>query len=166
MLICPTCGAYYAAGTSTFCPLDGQPLVSIDPGSDKWDEASRVLDEKDKTLQRRKRSLKWRRVLLTTATVLVATLFLYGAFDLETTPVDNTNRTANSNGNADAGCSDADKSFVIKAIKDKFVGFTLVSSEFPTCAQTSIVVACKWRENNPDLPDKVKCEKTAGDWRC
>jgi hypothetical protein len=78
----------------------------------------------------------------------------------------NANVDSNTNVNVDGKCSDDDKSLALKALKDKFLGFTLVNYGFDPCTQRSIVVTCKWKEKNPALPEKVKCEKIGSHWQC
>ena len=42
---CPRCGAFYANQALAFCARDGAPLVTVDPGTGKWDEAKRYFEK-------------------------------------------------------------------------------------------------------------------------
>jgi len=77
MRICPKCSAYYADDSSTFCLIDGMPLMNVDPSSDNWSEGSRVIEEKENALRKQQRKLKWRRVLM--STMLIATIVVCAA---------------------------------------------------------------------------------------
>jgi hypothetical protein len=73
MRICPKCNAYYD-DSSTFCVVEGQPLVKVDPGSSNWNEGSRRLQEKQTALRRSKRRLTWRRIVVTALTLSLVTV--------------------------------------------------------------------------------------------
>lgn len=79
MRICPKCGDYYADGSLAFCFADGTPLVSVDPGSQKWDEGARVIEKKANELSKQKRRLKWRRISLSTMIILTVVAFVLAA---------------------------------------------------------------------------------------
>jgi hypothetical protein len=74
MRICPTCSAFYADESLTFCLVDGKPLVGVDAGSEKWSEGSRAIEKKGNALRKQQRKLKWRRVLMSATTMVVATV--------------------------------------------------------------------------------------------
>ncbi|HXF41698.1 MAG TPA: hypothetical protein VN687_18410 [Blastocatellia bacterium] len=54
--------------------MDGTPLLEVDPSSDVWDQATRVIEQKQNAAKKEQRRLKWKRVVLTamfTATVVM-----------------------------------------------------------------------------------------------
>ncbi len=71
---CPKCGDYYADNLLAFCLTDGTPLVNVNPLSESWSEGVRVVEEKENALRKQKRGRKWRRVVLSTVTMLIATM--------------------------------------------------------------------------------------------
>jgi hypothetical protein len=77
MLLCPRCGDYYADGSLAFCLADGTPLVSVNPGSDKWSEGARIIEQKDQALKKQKRRKQWWRVS-SVMTMLIVTMAVYG----------------------------------------------------------------------------------------
>ena len=77
MRVCPKCRDYYADRLLRFCLADGTPLVDVDPNSDLWDQATRVIEQKQNVVKTQQRRFKWRRVMLramlmTTMVVTVA----------------------------------------------------------------------------------------------
>ncbi len=77
MLFCPRCGDYYADGSLAFCLADGTPLMSVNPGSERWSEGARIIEQKENALRKQKRRSKWRRVSSLT-TILIVTMIVYG----------------------------------------------------------------------------------------
>jgi uncharacterized protein (DUF2141 family) len=77
MRVCPKCRDYYADRLLGFCLADGTPLVDVDPNSDLWDQAARVIEQKQNVVKTQQRRFKWRRamlraMLMTTMVVSVA----------------------------------------------------------------------------------------------
>ena len=64
MRVCPKCRDYYADRLLGFCLADGTPLVDVDPNSDLWDQAARVIEQKQNVVKTQQRRFKWRRVML------------------------------------------------------------------------------------------------------
>ena len=74
MRVCPKCIDYSADRLLAFCPTDGTPLLEVDPSSDVWNQATRVIEQKQNAAKTEQRRLKWKRVVLTSmlmATVVV-----------------------------------------------------------------------------------------------
>jgi Carboxypeptidase regulatory-like domain len=83
---CPKCSAYYADESLAFCLVDGMPLISVDPGSERWGDGTRIIEEKTNASRRQQRRLKWRRVALSAITTLILLMVVSRSFTVETTP--------------------------------------------------------------------------------
>jgi hypothetical protein len=77
MRLCPKCGSYSLDGALAFCLVDGTPLVSVDPGSDKFSEGSRFLAEKENASRGHTRKLKWLRI---SSKVIITLIVIAGAY--------------------------------------------------------------------------------------
>lgn len=73
---CPRCGDYYADQSLAFCPGDGTPLVKLEAGSERWSEATKVLEKKVGDWQRRQQWRTLRKVVL--ATMALLSILAYG----------------------------------------------------------------------------------------
>ena len=83
---CPKCGAYHADELLTFCLDDGTPLIDVDPSSEKWSEATRVIEQKQSASTKQLRKLKWRRLVLSSMTAVMLIMIVTNSFSVETTP--------------------------------------------------------------------------------
>lgn len=74
--VCPNCGDFNAGEGLNFCPLDGSPMVSVDPHDTRWAEGRRVLEEKAAAWKKQQQRTKLRRVVTSVVTLAVAGMFV------------------------------------------------------------------------------------------